>query len=199
MNKTENIYSITIIWMLLLIILSLTAYIGLREFYEAFKVVIPFITAFIGILGTLLINSFFKSNDSLKENIKQLNIFKGRVGFLIRRFEFYIQIDNRTINPIEMKKISAVSNFKDAFFKFEMDKKLDAIGESEEYFVDKSEYTKIEKVNHLFMEIQTFTHQITRIQEFSEKTRKNEEDYNIFLYDVINEKLQEIKEISKLL
>lgn len=200
MKKLINEFYLMIIFILLIIVISLILILNSYELnvdLSSLKSLVPIFSAFIGIIGTLSIQILFRKKDREKEFRKNLSMIKGKIELLLRKVEFFLSIaDERVIS--ETKKNTRAKIFRDTYFEFDLDKLINKIGESEEYFIDTLIYEDIKRINDLLLKIAILSRQITTNKDFEVLNNVDKvfgEKHNIYVYD---ELIYQYDEISKI-
>ncbi|NRG35208.1 hypothetical protein, partial [Niallia circulans] len=118
------------------------------SFFENYKVIVPLIATFIGIIGTILIQFLIKFFDSSITKKKEINIFKARVEILIRKIEPALNIP--ITNQNEINKEVAIRSLKDSYMKLDIFKEMvNKCLECEEYSLNQSHLNVIKRINDL--------------------------------------------------
>jgi len=162
------------------------------------KSFIPIIGALIGVVGTLFVQFFLRKLDEKKIDRKETNIFKGRLGSLLRKLDLCLILTNN-LNSINSKKDEAARILKLNFMKLEVYSKLiNKLSESEEHFVDNIKFESVQKVNDILLQTMIFIHQIELPEEIKKAhLEKRAFDRNITLYDCIKEECEKLKIIKE--
>lgn len=161
-----------------------------QEIVLDLKIITPFITAILGIIGTLGVQLILRKNDTNKEYTKNINMFKSRANSLLRKFDFFLQIKNSG-NKIEIEKNITIRNFKDVFTKFKFDEQISKLSESEEFFINKTNFDYIKSINDLLIRINVFIYQISEVKDLSQ----HEFNHNVYLFNEITKLTEEIKNV----
>ncbi|QKE10628.1 hypothetical protein [Bacillus cereus] len=164
------------------------------EIVAEWKVFIPIVSALLGVIGTLIVQCKLKKMDIRKQNEKEINSFKGRLGNLLRKIDFCMRVDEN-IKPIDLEKDRAVRILKEHFIKFEVYKNLiEKLNENEEHFEGKKVENKIRKINDNLWQISIYMYQIDNPNE--QKDMESSEriyQHNLELYKNIKNMCEEIK------
>lgn len=162
------------------------------------KSLIPIVGALIGVVGTLVVQFILRKSDKNKIDKKETNIFKGRLGNLLRKIDSCLTLEESS-NPINLKKDQSIRILRDHFLKFEIYNELiNKLSECEEYFVGNKNFESIRKSNDILWQISIFIHQIDNPSKLEDEimielTYKN----NIRIYDEIKKMCKNLEEIKE--